>query len=113
MLHVFRRATLGCGNRHRVTIVVVTFPHASGQTTLLEVVDALNTQRTSLGFCERRQQHGRQNRDNCDNYEQYDEGERSYFTEFLHIFLLVIISANSLRILRKSLLLSTRFLKNF
>src|ERR1700753_3892098 len=93
MMHEFRRATLSGEHRHRVTIVIVTFPHASRQTALLKVVHALDTQGTSFGFCERGQQHGRQNRDDRDNYEQFDEGERSYLTEFLHMFLLVIIWA--------------------
>ena len=89
MMHIFIRATLGRHDSHGVTVVIVTFPHASRQTALFKVVNALDAERASLGFGERGQQHGRQDRDDRDNHEQFDEGERPYFTEFLHMFLIV------------------------
>ena len=113
MMDEFQGAALCGGYGHRVTIIIVALPNASRQTALFKIVNALDAQRTSFGFGQRGQQHGRQDRDDRDNYEQFNESERSYFTEFLHMFLLVIYSANSLRTLGNSFSLSTRILKKF
>jgi hypothetical protein len=60
---------------HGITVVIVTFPEAEGNTDLFDVADAIDALCLPLGCGECRQQQGGQNGDNGDHDEQLDQRE--------------------------------------